>query len=261
MTNDKQAPAEIDLTPGDYQVVPVDDKPEVAMMQIIATASANPNTDIEKMKSLIEMKKDMDQYDANKEYWKALAKMQPKLPIVEKLGTGHNSKYAKFEDVIEAISPILSKHGFSLTFKHTNLEGGMILTTGRLAHKDGHIEEDQFAIPPDTSGNKSPIHAVGSARSYGKRYTTGSLLGLAFRDEDDDGQSATTPAQEKPAPVSQAPATGKLATEKQVGLMKAKLSDKAPGFEERLLETIGVNKVEDIPMGRVNEALDIIQAN
>ena len=250
------------------QLVQVDERPGVAVMQIIATASANPDTDIDKMKSLIEMKKDMDQYDANKAYWKQMARMQPKLPIVEKLGPGHNSKYARFEDVIVAIRPVLTKFGFSLTFKHRT-EDGLIVTVGRLAHKDGHIEEDEFVIPPDLSGNKSAIHGVGSSRSYGKRYTTGSLLGLAFCDEDDDGAAsgrdigAELHATLCPETESMLTRTmnGKPCTGAQAKLLRAKCENKGI-TEEQVCKTMKLDgkHLVDIPMSRVNEALDLISA-
>jgi hypothetical protein len=41
-------------------------------------------------------------------------------------------------------------------------------------------------VAPDASGNKNAVQALGSAISYGKRYTASALLNLTSHGEDDD---------------------------------------------------------------------------
>lgn len=254
-TPDDQLPVAIEQ----HQLVQVDQNPDVAVMQIIATAAANPDTDIEKMKSLIEMKKDMDAHDAEKEYWKALTKLQFDLPIIQKQGEGHNSNYGKFEDIMLQIKPMMKKHGFAITWKHKMQEQGVVKTVGRLSHKSGHVETDEFESPPDTSGSKNAIQAVGSSRSYGKRYTASSLLGLAFTDEDDDGAAASGSYPGKTASVEERTATGKAASVSMVSQMK-KQCLKYSVLESNIARHFNVKDLAQLPSSRVNEALDLISA-
>ena len=171
------------------------EKPQEALLAIIQGATQTPNVDINLIEKLWGMQQEAEDRDAEQAYWAAMPKLQADLPLIPKNGMMKITKndkswtipFAKFEDVIEAIRPIMKKNGFSLTFKHKNLERGIIHTTGIVAHKKGHKETDEFESEPDTTGSKNKTQAVGSARSYGKRYTTGSLLGLAFGGEDDDG--------------------------------------------------------------------------
>lgn len=254
--DDNQLPVTIEQN----QLVQVDQNPDVAVMQIIATAAANPDTDIEKMQSLIAMKKDMDAHEAQKEYWKALTKLQFDLPIIGKQGEGHNSKYGKFEDIMLEIKPMMKKYGFAITWQHKVLEHGVVRTLGRLSHKAGHVETDEFESPPDASGSKNAIQAVGSSRSYGKRYTASSLLGLAFTDEDDDGAATSTGTSSSSSSApAQAKTAGKSASVSMVSQMK-KQCLKYSVLESDIARHFKVKDLAQLPSSQVNEALDLIAA-
>jgi hypothetical protein len=55
-----------------------------------------------------------------------------------------------------------------------------------LTHEKGHSEETSLQGPPDTSGSKNSIQAVGSSVTYLCRYTLLAACGLAAS-EDTDG--------------------------------------------------------------------------
>ena len=99
------------------------------------------------------------------------------------------STYATWEDTLEAIRPLLGRHGFSLSFRPGRSAGGRPTVTGVLRHVGGHKEEGELELPPDETGGKNAVQAIGSALSYGQRYVTRPMLGLASRG-DDDAQSA-----------------------------------------------------------------------
>jgi len=273
MSDQDTLPVEITQHP----VAEVSENPTHATMQIIAQASANPATDTEKMQLLLNMRRDMEQYESEKAFWKAFPAMQNSLPTIPKRGvmkqSGKNGNtweipFARFEDVIETIRPILKKHGFGLTFKHKQLEGGVLQTTGILSHKGGHVETDEFEAPHDTSGSKNATQAIGSSRAYGKRYTTGSLLGLAFGGEDDDG-SASSPIDQPPAqkqtvskssPSDSQPAAGALVTEGQVRMLRAKCS-KHGVVEADLAKEAGVKAIAEIPRPQINTLIEWVESH
>lgn len=184
-----------------------------ALIAMIERAARDPSVDIDKMERLFQMKERMDAMSAKSAYLSALSDMQPDLPVIEKLGkiergkhkqTGEaqkSSPYARFEDVVEAIRPVLAKHGFSLSFRiDMTSEPGRLKTTGVLGHRAGHSEETSISLPIDDSGGKNNVQGWGSTASYGKRYTSFALLNIVARGEDDDGKAAgagTTISQEQ----------------------------------------------------------------
>jgi len=117
----------------------------------------------------------------------AAAKAQIK-PVVRN-ATGHNAKrYADFAAIAREVDPPLSEHGLSYRFRTAQNE--RILVTCILSHVGGHSEETTLAGPPDTSGNKNAIQAIGSTLTYLQRYSLIQALGLAVSDSDDDGDAA-----------------------------------------------------------------------
>lgn len=166
-----------------------------AIIQVIERAAMNPSVDIDKMERLLEMQERILARNAKASYDAAFAAMQPDLPEISERGgirdrSGNiQSRYALWEDINEAIKPVLAKHGFGISFR-TGQHDGKIVVTGVLSHRDGHREETTMELPTDTSGSKNAVQAVGSSTSYGKRYTAQALLNLTSRGEDDDGTAA-----------------------------------------------------------------------
>lgn len=184
------------------ELVMVDEQPKMpatvnesaAIITVIERAAMNPNVDIDKMERLLMMQERIIAKNAEQVFNAALAEMQDELPVILESGAIKNSSgkvqstYAKWEDINEAIKPILRKHGFALTFKSEI--NGSVKVTGILTHKAGHREQTEIVLPADTSGSKNAVQAVASSVSYGQRYTAKLLLNFTSRGEDDDGQSA-----------------------------------------------------------------------
>ncbi|WP_083942820.1 ERF family protein [Sphingomonas soli] len=168
------------------------------LLDVIARAARDPNVDIDKMERLIAMQERVQDRSARASYFAALSVMQPGLPVVSERGgikdrNGNvQSTYALWEDVNEAIRPILAEHGFALTFRVRRADAE-ISVTGVLSHRDGHFEETELTLPTDASGSKNAVQAVGSSTSYGKRYTAFALLNITTTGEDDDGRRGGDP--------------------------------------------------------------------
>jgi hypothetical protein len=193
----------------DQPFAPHPANPDAAIIQIIERAARDPAVDIDKMERLFRMKLDMEARSAKAAYLAALAAMQPDLPVITKHGvisknekddrgqrTGRQeamTKYAKWEDVLKGITPVLAKHGFSLSFRIAQPTPDRVAVSGVLGHRDGHTEETTLALPIDSSGAKNNVQGWGSSVSYGKRYTAFALLNISASDEDDDGNAGGAP--------------------------------------------------------------------
>ena len=160
-----------------------------AIIQVIERAAMNPDVDIDKMERLLQMQERVMERQAAAEYSAAMAAMQQDIPSITRRGDSHNGKYAKLEDIVDEVRPILQRYGFAVSFRVKTLDRA-VEVTGVLMHRGGHREETAMLLPADTSGSKNAVQAFGSSTSYGKRYVLCSLLNITTRGEDDDGNSA-----------------------------------------------------------------------
>lgn len=160
------------------------------ILGMIDRLMSRPDVPVEKLEQMFELHRKIKAEDAKRAFLEAFADLQADLPAAARRGTGHNSKkYARYEDVAEALREPLSRCGFSHWFKIEQTDKGVKITTC-LGHRAGHIETTDMLLPLDTSGGKTPMHAFGSTVSYGKRYGLLTITGVAT-DDDDDGKKAT----------------------------------------------------------------------
>ena len=215
-----------------------------AIIQMIERAALNPNVDIDKMERLLEMQERIMARNAKTAFDAAFAGMQQDLPVINERGgikdrNGNvQSRYALWEDINEAIKPILAKHGFGISFR-TGKRDGHIVVTGVLSHAEGHREETEMELPTDTSGSKNAVQAVGSSTSYGKRYTASALLNLTSRGEDDDGAASNA---------------AKTITEKQVLDLRDLIAE-VGADEQRFLSVGKLDRLEDMLATQYDKAV------
>lgn len=166
---------------------------EPTPMEMIAAIARDPSIPIDRITALIGLQERMEAREAEKAFNAAMARLQPKLPAIERRGLVSYSttkfNFARYEDIDEAIRPLLCAEGFSLSFNSATTEGKAIYT-GTLAHAAGHSKSASMILPADESGGKNKIQAVGSTISYAKRYLVGMLLNIITRGVDDDANSA-----------------------------------------------------------------------
>lgn len=96
-------------------------------------------------------------------------------------------KHADLFDVVSAVTPALSKHGLSISWKLTKDDKDWLEVTCYLKHALGHVESVSMGGAPDTGPGRNAIQARCSTKTYLERYTATAILGLAATDSDDDG--------------------------------------------------------------------------
>ena len=129
------------------------------------------------------------------------------------------NKYADLESVLEAISGI-HKHGLAL-FHAVEGDTDNVIVTALLAHDSGQFLECSLAITPEPNkAGKRTAQQVGSAITYGRRYTAAALLGIT--QADDDGNEASGVGS-RAAPDRPSDA-GKTATDERVDALVAELN-------------------------------------
>ena len=112
--------------------------------------------------------------------------------IKNKTVSFHTSKgqntynHATLDSICDTISGALSDVGITYRWETTQTES-MISVSCVLTHALGYSEKVTLQGPPDLSGSKNSIQAIGSTVSYLQRYTLLSATGLATEDQDTDG--------------------------------------------------------------------------
>lgn len=189
------------------EVAPAADtaKQPMNLMEFIQHAATDRNVDVDKLERLVALYERQKADAARIAYFDAMRALKLELPIIERNGRIvihekgkekvdaniiQNTPFARWEDIDKAITPMLDKHGFSLTFRTGIAADGKVTVTAIANHRLGHFEETTVTLPHDSSGSKNPVQAVASALSYGKRYAATMLLNIRTKGEDDDGNSA-----------------------------------------------------------------------
>ena len=121
----------------------------------------------------------------------ALAKAQGELDGAAKKSTNpfFQSGYADLHEVISSTFPHLSKNGLSVSQGNEIIPGAVCVTT-TLLHESGQWLRSKIKVPfPVGKDGRAKIDAqgVGTATTYGRRYSLAAMVGVAQKD--DDGNS------------------------------------------------------------------------
>lgn len=120
----------------------------------------------------------------------ALVKAAAEFPAVVKDSTNpaFHSRYASFGAIVDAVRPVLTKHGLMFIQSGGQADDAGAETLTRLIHESGQWIETVVRMPI----GKSNPQGAGSALTYGKRYGLSAALGIVA-DDDDDGNAASKP--------------------------------------------------------------------
>lgn len=214
------------------------------MMAALARAAANPNVDPARMEALLKLHRDLTADRARVAYAAAMARLQAKVPKITKHGRievngALRSRFAKLEDVDDAIRPLCAEEGFSFGLDARPVATGIEYSC-KMSHRDGHSETKTIILPADQSGGKNNVQAVGSSTSYAQRYLLKMHLNIVERDEDDDGNGGARPI-----------------TQAQADDLRMRLAE-VKGDERRFLAWARVQRFEDILETQYGAALRMI---
>ena len=162
-------------------------------------ATITPNTmlmkaveqgaDLDKLEKLMELQERWEKSEAKKAYTIAMSEFRVNCPIIDKTRKAYTGKYAGLAETLGQINDSLGKAGLSHSWRTDQADKGITVTCC-ITHIQGHQECTSMTAPADTSGSKNPIQAIASTITYLERYTLFAILGLASKEQDDDGQSA-----------------------------------------------------------------------
>lgn len=166
---------------------------------------------------------------------KALVAAQKATESIKKAATNpaFKSKYADLAHVVEGVVPALNAAGV-MVLQCPGFDGEMASVATTFLHESGSSVTSTLHVRP----SKTDAQGLGSAITYLRRYALLAMAGGA--PEDDDGNAASGPRQERPAPKQAEPKVPTLAEradrlEATLKAAKPEEIDKAWGLASALL--------------------------
>ncbi len=146
---------------------------------------------------LIELHWKMQERDAEKEFNAAFVALQKDMPVIVASSVIPNrGKYERFEDVMKVVGPLLSKHGFSISFSN-DFKENRIIETCKLSHVAGHSQSNSFTVRVSGKAD-SETQADCKAATTAKRNALLNCLNIVIRqdclqDEENDPRNEGSP--------------------------------------------------------------------
>jgi hypothetical protein len=177
-------------------------------LALIERVALDPRADVEKLERVMGMHEQLRAKEAERAFNAAKGRILKKLagikivknrPVRSEIengkpqkGTFETFKYAPLEEVDKHLRPLLVQEDMDLSYSDEPWEGGGVLIRGRLKHlPSGHYEDSFMPAPPDTTGGKSNVQAVGSTNSFLRRYVACNIFNIVVVGDDDDGTGGT----------------------------------------------------------------------
>lgn len=167
-----------------------------AIMHMIERVSRDPSVDLERMRELLAMRKEIVADEAREAFNHALAAAQSEMRSVSADASNPQtkSKYASYHAVDRALRPIYSKHGLAVSFDTGKADEENYIRVFCIVALGKHERTYHIDMPADGKGAKggdvmTKTHAVGASVTYGRRYLLLMIFNVAIG-EDDDGNSA-----------------------------------------------------------------------
>lgn len=181
---------------------------QVAMQQTGTLAANSPaglmmaalaqGGDLAQVEKMMDLQDRWERKEAEKAYNAAFAAFKAEAVRIVRskavtAGPLAGKSYAELFSVVDAVTPALSRHGLSASWRLSKDDPQWIEVTCTLKHVGGHAEAVSMGGPPDVGGAKNALQARASTKSYLERYTLKAICGVAEGGEDNDGSDGGSP--------------------------------------------------------------------
>jgi hypothetical protein len=178
------------------------------VLELIERVALDPGADAEKLERMTAMYETLKAKESELAYNAAKGRILKKLAGIKivknrsalneingalpQKGAPEPFKYAPLEEIDKHLRPLLAEEEMDLSYSDEPVTAGAIRIRGRLKHlPSGYYEDSFMSAPPDTTGGKSNVQAVGSTNSYLRRYIACNIFNIVVVGDDDDGNGGT----------------------------------------------------------------------
>ncbi len=165
-------------------------EPSVALMLQKVIDGGITKENVSALESLVGLYDRMQAKNAEREFSAALVELQGETIRVQATKSVDvrdgipRYKFAPYEEIMSVVQPMLTRHGFSVTFD-TRIEADRLYSVCTLTHKSGHSRSNQFAVrfskPPGSSDPQGDM----STKNYAKRGAFCDCLNISIEHDDD----------------------------------------------------------------------------
>lgn len=186
----------------------------------------------------------MQQSETINELAVALCKCQSELTAAKKRSENpfFKSSYADLSEIWDAARKPLADNGLSVVQTMDGSNGDVVIVT-TLLHNSGQWIRGRLPIHPV----KNDPQAVGSAITYGRRYSLSAIIGLVT-EADDDGESAMDRGKKEDPQI----------TEDQLLTITTLMSDTGSD-EKKFLKYLKVDKLDTMPQSKYPGAIAALE--
>lgn len=157
-------------------------QPSVADMLQAVIKGGVTNDNVGALEKMCDLYERMEQRSAEKAFNAAFVALQRDMPtIVAKSVIPNRGKYERFEDLMETIGPLLTLHGFSVSFSQ-DFKDSRIVETCHLRHEAGHSQSNSFAVRVGGRAD-SDTQADCKAATTAKRNALCNALNIVIRQD------------------------------------------------------------------------------
>lgn len=151
---------------------------------------------VDTLERLLALQERYEATQAKKAWVSAMQQFQsikPELPRNQQVSFGGGKtayNFCPLPEIDKRLREPLEQCGLSYRFENDDkLDTGDIGVRCIVTHSAGHSESAVQYAKADASGNKNPVQAMASTRTYLMRYTLIAAFALTTADDDDDGKS------------------------------------------------------------------------
>lgn len=170
-----------DERPAQIQTLEAGPEPLLRLIQKVVDGGVT-ESNVAALDKLLAVYERLDDKRAEREFSAAFVALQHDLPVIVASSIIPNrGKYERFEDVMRVVSPLLVKHGFSVSFS-MDFKENRIVETCHLKHIGGHSQSNSFAV---RAGGKadSDTQADCKAATTAKRNALLNCLNIVIRQD------------------------------------------------------------------------------
>jgi len=110
-------------------------------------------------------------------------------------------KYSDLSSILDMAKPVLAENNLAITQAVENADGGIKITT-LLMHESGEWISTDLSISYTSKGRMNAAQELGSAATYGRRYSIAAVLNIA---SDDDNDANSLQKNQAPVPSTRMP--------------------------------------------------------
>lgn len=171
----------------DHDAMKMEETVPAIVEESLVSKAIDKGLDAESIKMLIELANKQEDRRAKQDFDYNFSQMQSELPAITKTAKGYNYMYARLEDLQKLCNPIISKHGFSYSWREESIDSGKRTILSIKGY--GYVQENFFDAPILTGTTQmNSVQVAGAMSTYGRRYTFIAGFGLTVEGEDNDAE-------------------------------------------------------------------------